>query len=149
MMLNQKVCCLIWEIMPIKMALQMHVCDKNQPALYPSKLQCVILLTYSYTHLSHCQAPPPLHFASWKVFSNIRLGHSFYECIQRLFFVCLFFTVPAYISTYFLVSSGWFMLICWSGRTVLPCYSAAATFFLQPAKTTVYCLYFDLNSCIN
>lgn len=110
MMLNQKVCCLIWEIMPIKMALQMHVCDKNQPALYPSKLQCVILLTYSYTHLSHCQAPPPLRFASWKVFSNIRLGHSFYECFQRLFFVCLFLLYQltlAHIS--WLVQAG----LCW------------------------------------
>lgn len=35
--------------MLIKMSLQGHVCDKIQPALYPSKLQCYFTDIFSYS----------------------------------------------------------------------------------------------------
>lgn len=109
--------------MPIKMALKRHVCDKKQPALYPSKLQCYFTNIILYS-LEPLPSSTSIKFYMLISFLEHQIGTQVLR-MYSMFVVLLYPLISAHIS--WLVQAAWFRLVCcWSGRPVLPCYSATA-----------------------
>lgn len=103
--------------MPIKMALKRHVCDKNQPALYPSKLQCYFTNIILYS-LEPLPSSTSIKFCMLISFLEHQIGTQVLR-MYSMFVVLLYPLISAHIS--WLVQAAWFMLVCcWSGRPVLP-----------------------------